>query len=169
MLHPQDFCGPAQSKKPTYNCKSNIIDEGSYTPYPGLRNCVSKLVPTCHCLNCGILTFTKHLNAPCINSSYLYLGHPTRQISKIPPPLCPFRVTGQLPSSADQILSRKSAPPLRTTFPEGKNLHVFTSEMCPSRLCCTQIENKQEKIVSSPISVLSLLPPSCRAPNSVSG
>lgn len=52
------------------------------------------------------------------------------------PPVWPFNVTGQLPSSADQIFRRKSAPPLRTTFPEGKNLQVFTSEMCPWRSCC---------------------------------
>lgn len=48
------------------------------------------------------------------------------------PPVWPFRVTGQLPSSVDQIFSLKSAPPLRTTFPEGKKQQVFTSEMCPS-------------------------------------
>ena len=54
------------------------------------------------------------------------------------PPVWPFNVTGQLPSSADQIFSRKSAPPLRTTFPDGKNLQVFMSEMWPWRSCCKQ-------------------------------
>ncbi len=36
-------------------------------------------------------------------------------------------VTGDSPFSADHILIRKSEPPLKTTRPEGKNLHTYVS------------------------------------------
>lgn len=51
----------------------------------------------------------------------------------VTPRVCPVRVTGDDPSSADQILSRRSAPPDKTTKPEGKNLQKCTSPTCPSR------------------------------------
>jgi hypothetical protein len=54
----------------------------------------------------------------------------TTQIS-VTPPLCPFNITGQVPSIADHILMVMSAPPLAMTSPDGKNLQQLTSEICP--------------------------------------
>ena len=75
------------------------------------------------------------------------------KITKFKPPVWPFSVTGQLPSSVDQIFNRRSAPPLRTTFPEGKNLQVFTSEIWPSKLRY-KFENKQFKNITISCSLL---------------
>ena len=49
-------------------------------------------------------------------------------------PMCPTRTTGHSPVSADQMRNCMSAPPLRTTTPDGKKLHVYTSPMCPQRV-----------------------------------
>ena len=43
------------------------------------------------------------------------------------PAVCPNKVVAHCPVLADQIFSCISEPPLRTTIPEGKNLHVYTS------------------------------------------
>lgn len=50
----------------------------------------------------------------------------TTSVLSIPelPPLWPIKVAAHLPVSADQIFSCMSAPPLRTTIPDGKNRQV---------------------------------------------
>ena len=50
------------------------------------------------------------------------------------PLLCPVSVLAHEPSCMDQIFSLRSAAPLSTTTPDGKNLQLYTSPMCPSRI-----------------------------------
>ena len=54
----------------------------------------------------------------------------------------PVKVTGQVPFSADQILSLISAPDVKATTPEGNNFTEYMSPECPSSFLYHTIERK---------------------------
>lgn len=111
-----------------------------------------------HFLRCSVLKYTiknkitlsrkiKHLCNSCwkqrVNILFTdYWGRHTCMIIKLhtevhnvkTPLLCPVSVLAHEPSCMDQIFSLRSAPPLSTTTPDGKNLQLYTSPMCPSRI-----------------------------------
>lgn len=79
----------------------------------------------------------------------------TKHFKDSVPALWPLNVTAQLASSADQIFSWASIPPLRTTRPDGKNLQQFTSYTWPSKSLWKNKELRASSVV------IILMPSSC--------